>query len=87
MKDDYDMILWLSPVFLIGMIAGILLLSCLQGSDTMPVNIPVFGERLCASQGYSFHNYTMKDSVPTIRCKLNTTESVYDGVVILEKRT
>lgn len=65
-------------IMLVGMIF-------IYGLDSYPVDVPVFGEKLCSSQGYSYERFTMDDHVPTIYCTANKTTSVYDGVVVLEK--
>ena len=74
----------------------------LIGDQSDAINTRLFGQRLCESKGLQYDyrtflpqeevtsnintNVPVNTNVPLIHCKQNTTETIYDGVVVKEVR-
>jgi hypothetical protein len=84
--DSIDFIMTSFWSFFLGVIVIAIVIVCIDG-NSQPVDVNSFGTSLCESKGLVYNNYTWKEGVshvPVIHCKQNNTQSVYDGVVVLD---
>jgi hypothetical protein len=86
-EEEYSVVPWVVFFGCVGA-ASLICLFNFAGDDGDYVNVRDLGSRLCQNAGLNYSRVTYDipyyESTPVIHCKNATTQSVYDGVVVLE---